>query len=350
MIILTVLTILGVIFQGVSMFRSGWLYNYGVGYFGPLARDGVWHEALVGQLSKGVPPQNPGFAGQLLYNYHYLYDLLVSLIHNLGISTNFLVYRFFPVVFSILLGIGTYKLVNLLFKDKKVALLAVFFAYFASSFGWVVNLIKGQQIGGESAFWANQPVSMNLNPPYAISLVIIIFSVILLDLYLKKPDFLKGLILSIAFGVLVGFKAYAGAICLSALFVLTLKKIFFDKNFSLLPVFIFSAGIFITIYLSISKEAAGLVAFQPLWLVDTMIDAGDRVGIPNFTARRFAYIGGGRWLNYAIFELIALMIFFVGNLGTRIVGFWGLRKNYFKEDLHIFIFSLMAARRILNGE
>ena len=267
MIILTVLTILGVIFQGVSMFRSGWLYNYGVGYFGPLARDGVWHEALVGQLSKGVPPQNPGFAGQLLYNYHYLYDLLVSLIHNLGISTNFLVYRFFPVVFSILLGIGTYKLVNLLFKDKKVALLAVFFAYFASSFGWVVNLIKGQQIGGESAFWANQPVSMNLNPPYAISLVIIIFSVILLDLYLKKPDFLKGLILSIAFGVLVGFKAYAGAICLSALFVLTLKKIFFDKNFSLLPVFIFSAGIF---------------------------------------------------------------------------GFWGLRKNYFKEDLHIFIFSLMA--------
>ena len=230
MIILTVLTILGVIFQGVSMFRSGWLYNYGVGYFGPLARDGVWHEALVGQLSKGVPPQNPGFAGQLLYNYHYLYDLLVSLIHNLGISTNFLVYRFFPVVFSILLGIGTYKLVNLLFKDKKVALLAVFFAYFASSFGWVVNLIKGQQIGGESAFWANQPVSMNLNPPYAISLVIIIFSVILLDLYLKKPDFLKGLILSIAFGVLVGFKAYAGAICLSALFVLTLKKIFFDKN------------------------------------------------------------------------------------------------------------------------
>lgn len=324
------------------MFRSGWLYDYGVGYFGPLARDGVWHEALVGQLLGGVPPQNPGFAGQVLTNYHYFFDILVAKISQFTFfSPQFLIYRFFPIMFSILLGVGTYKLANILFKDKKTSLWAVFFAYFASSFGWVVGLIKHQPFAGESAFWANQPVSMNLNPPYAISLVIIIFSVILLDLYLKKPDFLKGLILSIAFGVLVGFKAYAGAICLSALFVLTLKKIFFDKNFSLLPVLIFSAGIFAMIYLSISRWAAGLVGFQPLWLIDTMIDAGDRVGIPNFTARRFAYLGGHKWFHYGVIEVISLSIFFVGNLGTRIIGLWGLRKNFFKEDLHIFIFFLM---------
>ena len=143
--------------------------------------------------------------------------------------------------------------------------------------------------------------------------------------------------------MLVGFKAYAGAIVLSALFALTLKKIFFDKNFSLLPVFILSAGIFLAVYLSISRGAAGLIVFQPLWLIDTMIDAGDRVGIPNFTARRFAYLGGHKWFNFGVIELISLAIFFAGNLGTRIIGLWGVSKKFFKEDLHIFIFLMMGA-------
>lgn len=344
MIILTVLVILGVIFQGVIMFRSGILYDFGVGYWGPLARDGVWHEALVNQLKLSIPPQNPGLAGQILSNYHYFYDILVAKISQfMTVSPQFLIYRFFPVVFSILLGIGTYKLANILFKDKKVSLLAVFFAYFASSFGWIVNLIRNEQIGGESTFWANQPVSMNINPPYAISLVIIIFAIILLDLYLKKPNFVKGAILSVAIGLLVGFKAYAGAIVLSALFFLTIKKIFFDKNFSLLPVFILASIIFLAVYFSVSRGAVGLIVFQPLWLIDTMIDAGDRVGIPNFTARRFAYIGGDRWIHYTAVEVISLLIFFVGNLGTRMVGIFGFKKEQLKSDLFIFIFAMMLA-------
>jgi hypothetical protein len=342
-IILAVLILVGVVFQGVAMFRSGLLYNYGIGYFGPLARDGVWHEALVNQLKLAVPPQNPGFAGQALSNYHYFYDLLVAASSKfLGIASPLLIYRLFPFIFSVLLGIGTYILARRLFRNKAVSLLAVFFTYFGSSFGWIVSLIKHQPLAGESAFWANQPVSINLNPPYAISLVIIIFAIILLDLYLKKPNLIKGLILSVAIGLLVGFKAYAGAIMLSGLFILTVKKIFFDKDFSLLPVFILSGGIFLAVYLSISRGAAGLIAFQPLWLIDTMIDAGDRVGIPNFTARRFAYIGGGKWINYAAVEVISLFIFFAGNLGTRIISLWGIGKKYFKDDLHLFIFALMV--------
>ena len=342
MIILTVLVILGVIFQGVVMFRSGVVYDFGIGYWGPLARDGVWHEALVGQLLKSIPPINPGMAGVTLSNYHYFYDILVAKVaYFAAVPPQFLIYRFFPIVFSILLGIGTYKLANILFKDKKTSLLAVFFAYFASSLGWIVNLIRHEQIGGESTFWANQPVSMNINPPYAISLVILLFTIILLDLYLKKPNFVKGLILSVAVGTLVGFKAYAGVIALSALFLLTVKKIVFDKNASLLPVSILAGVIFLTVYLSVSRGAVGLIAFQPLWLIDTMIDAGDRVGIPNFTARRFAYIGGGKWIHYSGVELISLLIFFVGNLGTRIVGIFGLKKEQLKNDLFVFIFAIM---------
>lgn len=342
--LLVILILIGVVFQGVIMFKSGVLRDFGVGYWGPLARDGVWHEALINQLKVTIPPQNPGLAGNALSNYHYFFDVLVAKISQLTlISSPFLLYRFFPVVFSILLGVGTYFLAQRLFNNKVTSLLAVFFAYFASSFGWIVNLIKSEQIGGESTFWANQPVSMNINPPYAVSLVIIIFAILLLDLYLKKPNIVKGVILSVMIGLLVGFKAYAGAIALSALFFLTLKKIFFDKNFSLLPVLILSGGIFAAVYLSIGRGAVSLIGFQPLWLIDTMIDAGDRVGIPNFTARRFAYLGGGRWFNYAAIEAISLTIFFVGNLGTRIVGLWGVGKKFLSSDVHLFIFLVMGA-------
>lgn len=344
MITLSILIILGIIFQGVAMFRSGWLYNYGVGYFGPLARDGVWHEALVNQLKLTIPPQNPGFAGQTLSNYHYFYDILVAKISSLTmVSPQFLIYRFIPVIFSVLLGIGTYKLAIILFKDKKTSLFAVFFAYFASSFGWIVSLIKHQPLAGESAFWANQPVSMNLNPPYAMSLVMVIFAIILLDLYLKKPNIVKGIILSILVGILVGIKAYAGAIILAALFCLTVKKIFFDKSFSLLPVLILSGGIFLAIYLAISRGAVGLIEFQPFWLINTMIDAGDRVGITDFTAKRFAYLGSNQWIKFSVIEAISFLIFFVGNLGTRIIGIFGLKKEQLKNDLFIFIFALMIA-------
>ena len=344
MIVLIILIFSGIIFQGVAMFRSGLLYNYGIGYFGPLARDGIWHESLVNQLKAAIPPQNPGFAGQILSNYHYYYDLLVAVISRfLNISTPFLIYRLFPIIFSVLLGIGTYILAQRLFKNKTVNLFAVFFTYFGSSFGWIVSLIKHEPLAGESAFWANQPVSMNLNPPYAMSLVIIIFAIILLDLYLKKPNIVKGVILSVLVGLLVGIKAYAGAVVILALMLLTVKKIFVDKNFSLLPVLFLSGGIFTAIYLSISRGAVSLIGFQPLWLIDTMIDAGDRVGIPNFTARRFAYIGGGRWINYAAVELTSLLLFFIGNLGTRIIFLRGISKKYLKDDLHLLILFIMIA-------
>lgn len=344
MIFLIFLVVLGVIFQAPAMVKSGLMHDYGIGYWGPLGRDGVWHEALVNQLKFALPPQNPGFAGQILTNYHYFYDILVAKISQLTlISVPFLIYQFFPIVFSVLLGIGTYLLSQRLFKDKSVSLIAVFFAFFGSSFGWIISLLKHQPIGGESSFWANQPVSMNLNPPYAISLVILIFGIILLDTYLKNPKILSGLLLTIVFGTLIGFKAYAGAIGIVALFALTLKKIVFEKSFSLLLVFGGAALLFAGIYFAISRGAGGLIGIQPFWLIDTMIDAGDRVGIPNFTAKRFAYLGGHKYFQLLILESIGFIIFFVGNLGTRIVGLWGIKKQYFKNDLHLFVMLLMAA-------
>lgn len=342
MIILTILIVLGTIFQSVIMLKSGMMHDFGIGYWGPLARDGVWHEALVAQLSKNIPPFNPGLSGEILTNYHYFYDLLVSLIHQLGIPSNFLIYKFFPIFFSILLGIGTYKLANVLFKDKRTSLLAVFFAYFGSSFGWMVDLIKGKEIGGESAFWANQPVSMNLNPPFAISLIIIIFTLLLINKYLIKPNKLIAMLIILMSGTLIGFKVYAGVVLLGGLFILALKRIIFDKDYKFVIIPIVSFLISLVIILPQSKSSLGLIEFNPFWLINTMIDAGDRVGIPNFTARRFAYLGGEKWLHLIALQIICFLIFFIGNIGTRAIGLLAINKKQLKSDLFILVFAMMG--------
>lgn len=341
MISLIILVILGVVFQGIAMFRSGVMYDYGVGYWGPLARDGIWHEALVNQLIKKVPPQNPGFSGNTLVDYHYFYDLLVSLISRFGVDHNFLIYRFFPVVFSILLGVGTYKLAYILFKNKKTALLSVFFVYFGSSFGWMVSLIKNGELAGESAFWANQPVSMNLNPPFAISLLIIIFTTILVGSYFKKPTLKKSFGIVLLSGTLIGFKVYAGLILLAGLLILSVKRILVEKDYKFLIITLVSLAISSSIFFSQIGDTSGLIKIQPLWLVDSMIDAGDRVGIPNFTARRFAYLADHRWLFYIGLEAICLFIFLIGNLGTRIIGVLSFKKKQLKKDVFLLIFAMM---------
>ncbi len=343
MIMLAILVILGTIFQGMAMFRSGIFYDFGIGYWGPLARDGVWHEALTSSLIKSFPPQNPGLSGELLINYHYFFDFLVAKISQfLSFSPRLLIYYFFPIIFSVLLGIGTYKLSMILFKDKKTSLLSVFFAYFASSFGWIVDLVKNRQIGGESAFWANQPVSMNLNPPFAISLVIIIFTILLVDSYIKTPKAFKAVGIIFLAGILIGFKVYAGGIFLAGFLVLGLKRLIFDKDFKLILISIFSILLSLIIFIPQNKASLGLVEIKPFWLIDTMIDAADRVGIPDLSSKRFTYGGSGQWLKFYIVEAIGLLIFFIGNLGTRMVGILGLKKEQFKNDLFIFIFVMMA--------
>ena len=342
-LITLILILFGAVFQNIAMFRTGMSYSYGIGYWGPLARDGVWHEALVAQLNKHISPQNPGLAGNALINYHYYYDLTVSLIHHLGIPSNILIYIILPIIFSVLLGIGTYKLADVLFENKFVSILSVFFAYFASSFGWVVSLLKGQAIAGESDFWANQPVSMNLNPPYAISLVMIIFIILFVNSYLKRSTFIKAFFIIILSGTLIEFKVYAGAILLGGLFVLAIKRLYFNRDFKLIIISIFSIILSLIVFIPQNKQSLGLIEVNPFWLVNTMIDAGDRVGIASLSSKRFTYQESHQYIKFAAVEAIGFLIFFIGNLGTRIVGLFGLKRKQLTSDIFIFIFAMMLA-------
>lgn len=335
----------GVILQIVPVFKSGLVFGYGMGFWGPNTHDGVWHVALINQLIERLPVENPIFADTILKNYHFFYDLLVaSTAYITNIDVLDLVFRFYPIVFSLLLGVGTYYLAVNLFKSKLAAIFSLYFVYFAGSFGWIIEYLKYKRLGGESAFWANQSVSFNLNPPFAVSLLIVIAFI-----HLLISNRLKGLnsifIAVLLLGSLVGFKAYGAVLLFGALLLITIIKLF-KKDFSYLSVFILSAIFSALIFLSNFQASQQLMLFAPFWFIHSMVDSPDRVGWPRLTQARIAGLETNSWFKFISAELISFVIFIFGNLGVRFLALFSIIKvKKITQDsnyLFILIFTVLS--------
>lgn len=352
-IISLLMIISGTIFQIIPTFRSGLVFSSGMGFWGPNTHDGVWHISLINQLIKGLPAENPILAGLDLKNYHFFYDLLMALTSFLTtIPILDLVFRFYPVIFSVMLGMGTYYLVLNLFESKigtlrvKVAaIFSLYFVYFAGSFGWIVEYLKQKTFGGESAFWANQSISFNLNPPFAISLLIIIA---FLHIYInsKRITSMSGVIVSVLLlGSLAGFKSYAAILMVSSLIPLTLISIM-KKELSLLYITILSAFFSLMIYLFNFQLGRQLIIFYPFWFVHSLVDSADRVGWDRLSIARTAGFETRNWFKFISAEIIGLFLFIAGNLGMRILSIVSLIK--FKQILNdnkflfILVFSVLS--------
>ena len=336
----------GTIFQQLPVFKSGLHFPYGLGFWGPNTHDGIWHISLINQLVKSTPPENPIFAREVLTNYHFFYDLFVALTNYVSaIPVADLLFRFYPIIFSLLLGILTYFLINLLVTEKNLwkkrlaCFFGIYLVYFSGSFGWIVEFIKVRHLGGESAFWANQSISFNLNPPFAISLLIVIA---ILQLLPNLKNKLSILIITILAGSLIAFKAYPAILILFSLAIVGILK----KNRQYILVFLFSAFLSLILFLfnfSVDKQ---LIIFSPFWFIHSMVDSPDRVGWVRLSLARVAGWESGNWFKFLTAELISLVIFILGNLGTRVFALLYLRKmkhivrhtNY----LFLFVFSLLS--------
>lgn len=314
--------------------KNGLLYNYGYGYWGPNGHDGIWHLSLIQELQKNLPPENPIFSGTRLYNYHYFYDLLIARSGALlGVDSQDLFFRFYPLVISLIIGVMTYHItkkisVNILKKDGKSAemsaLFATFFIYFGGSFGWVVSYFRNQGFGGESMFWSQQAISTLLNPPFAISVVFLLSGYFyLLNLKEKnvgKKTWVATPLIVLMWGTLIEFKAYGGVLVLTALGLVALLKLI-RKDMSLLP--LFSGCIFISLFVFLPNNIASssLFVLSPLWLVDTMILFKDRLD----WQRLYLAKESGNSVKVLFSYIVGIGIFLIGNLGSRVLGLSILR-------------------------
>lgn len=307
------LIFLGALSWSLVMVKSGWVYSYGIGFWGPNGHDGVWHIALAEGLARGSF-DNPVFVGEAMKNYHLGFDLLLAVLNKItSIPISTLYFQILPPIFAVLIGYLTYEFVFVWLGSKTQALIATFFVYFGGSFGWILGK-------GESAFWSQQAVSTLINPPFALSLILILSGLISL---LKK----KTLLAILFFGPLIQIKAYAAVLVLGALLISRHYKIFFGSA-------IFSLALFL-----LTKSSGFPFTWQPFWFLETMMGLSDRVGWEKFGEAMVNYKAGGVWLKAISAYGIAFLIFVVGNFATRLIF---LKKLKF-DSIGIFLYSIIAA-------
>jgi len=312
------------------MVRSGLTYTFGMGFWGPNGHDGVWHIALANSLARNgfSNLEMPVFAGSQLTNYHIGFDLILGFLRKITfIPTENLYFQILPVIVAVLTGILTYKFVLLWKKSKAQALWATFFVYFGGSFGWIVTLLRNGDIGGESMFWSQQAGSTLINPPFALSVVLILIGLILL-VNLKNKFSIKCLLLLILiFGIAVQVKVYGGILSIGALFILGLMQILKERRYGFLALFTGSLIFAAALFLPLNKNSSSMLVFQPFWFLETMMALSDRFGWQKFYEAMITYRSGGVWVKALIAYTSAFVIFMVGNLGTRAIGVLEARRQ-----------------------
>ena len=329
-----ILILFGSLIWSSTMFKSGLIYSYGMGFWGPNGHDGIWHIALIESLSKGTL-QMPVFAGEIIKNYHIGFDLLLALIYKIThIPAINLYFQIIPPIFAILIGIFVYKFVLLWRRSETQAFWATFFVYFSGSFGWVITLIRGNGFNGESLFWAQQSISTLINPPFALSLVIVFMGFYLIVSSKFHPiKNRKILLISFLFGILVQIKIYAGILILSALFVVGLREYIKRKDLSLIKIFLISTGLSILILIPTYNLKSGGLLFQPFWFLENMVSNTDRFYWLKMASALFNYKLSGNILKGSLAYSLVFIIFLIGNLGIRLIALPLISKRikYFKK-------------------
>lgn len=350
--LLLVMIIFGILTQGFINFASGYSFADGLHFWSSQGHDGLWHVASMEAIKQSIPPQNPGFAGEPIMNYHYLVDVLMGEFARIFpfFSSLDLYFRFFPVIFSFLIGISVFAFLTRWQKNKTVGILGIFFTYFVGSFGYIVSFINGGNIfGGETAFWAAQQNTLLGNPPHAISHGLLAAFLLSFLIYLKERS-ISWVIISFLIGsILAGFKVSGGFVMLVGLGVASLIDFINRRKFlSLILVSLLGLSNLLT-FKWMTSNGGSFLMFLPWWFIRTMVV--DKLGWIDLELRRQHYLSQGTWnanLRVVQLEVTALVIFMVGNLGMRILGVVELIRKlfvskgmFFKEPIEIMLIVTM---------
>ncbi len=340
--VLSVFTI-GIVGQLAIISPSGRYNNGELVFWSANGHDGAWHIALMEEMKKGWPFQNPVFASEKLTNYHFFSDILPSMVSKYTPISNLdLYFRIFPFIYSLFLGVSVFYLTKKITNNFSASLWSTIFTYFAGSFGFIVTYLKNKTIGGESIFWATQPQSSSGNPPQIISNFLFLSAIYFVLVYLEQKNKTRKIvyfiIASIILGTISSFKIYAGVILLATIGIFGLWKIIREKKFDLFVLSLVSGILALILYLPNTSNSSSFLILEPWWYIRTMIVENSRLNLLDWELRRQTYIYESNWKRVIWLEGIGFLIFFFGNLGMRFLGL----KEFLKSNA-IFKISIILS-------
>ena len=350
---LVLLLVLGILVQGSVNFPSGWRYANGIDFWSSQGHDGLWHVSLMEEIKQTFPPANPLYAGYNLQNYHFTSDIFMGDFYRIFpfFSPLDLYFRFYPIIFSLLIGLSVYVFVCRQWQ-KEASYWPIIFTYFCGSFGYVVELIWHRfPFSGETMFWASQGNTILGNPPHTMGIIFLTTILLLLSLWEKtKNKIWLGYLFLFGFG-LATIKVSAGVIFCAGMLLVAMFYFLKTKEWWLL---VFAGAVSLTNFVAlkiISPTAGSFLIFEPLWFPRTMMVA--RLNWNDWELRRQYYIWLNTpksWIHEILLEIEAIIIFIVGNTGIRLLGLgevWRDRKKWNLVIVFMGVGSVVAIAIVL---
>ncbi|MEX0896136.1 MAG: hypothetical protein WDZ94_04360 [Patescibacteria group bacterium] len=313
------LTVLFTSFASVSLastvFLSGVQKDGGLQF--QELHDSSWHLALIESLQKQIPPTHPSFPSVDLQNYHYFYDVFLAAFAQVTqVSASILYFQFFPLVLAVLLVGSAYILGSKLFSHS-AGLWLVFFTAFGGSFAYLIPLFLPGQSWGESSFWVSQTFIMMVNPQIMLTLTI---TFVVLFLLAQKELNTKGwLALILLVGASIGFKSYAWVILFVIVGVYLLVALLRTKKIRFFWLGATLGLISVPFVWLITGFKTGTFFYHPLWYLDSMVESPDRLNHIQWKFLEDHYRSKENWPRVWEIKLKELVVFYGGNLGTRIL-------------------------------
>lgn len=345
MSILAAVFLVGMTGQLAIIAPSGLNINGNILFWSSHGHDGPWHIALAQEIQKGFPFQNPVFAGEKLVNYHFFSDITIADFNSyFKLSFFDLYFRYFPLLFSFLLGGSAFIIGRIMGKRFSAGILAMCFTYFAGSWGYLITFIRNRDIGGEGMFWSSQVQSTIGNPPQIIASIIILVFLFFFKKFIEEKRIGLFIICTILASSLSVFKIYGSIVLLTSLGLVGVWEILFRRSFKIFLLTIINGIISIALYLPFSANSGSFLIFEPGWFIRTMIVAQDKLDWLDLERRKQTYLAEGNTKRVIQIHLTGFFIFLFGNLGMRFIGFWQLikqSKDFYKSPFTLLILCIL---------
>lgn len=320
LIIMIVIVVLGVLSQNWFALRSNIETAKGLQLL-PF-HDASFHLALIGELKNFFPPQNPFFANVPLKNYHFMSDFLTAGVSALfSINVLDLYFRFLPLLFSTLYGSFIYIITSHFTKQGWVRYLSIFLAFFAGTFAYFLPLIWGKSEWSPLAFLINQPFDIAFNWQNILAFDFFLLGTFFLVKSDEKNDSKLFMIASITFGLLFVFKSYAALVGVGALVASSVHQLLFRRHILNLLMTLIPICIIIIFSIVFINNFQNGLKFAPGWTLRKMVEDPGNLNLIEWVLKEQYYLEDGNIIRLAQLYLSEFVIFLLGNLGVRIIGF-----------------------------
>ncbi len=312
-----IVILLGTLIQLASVWLNGVVLRGGA-YFCCGIPDTITHLSLTSELVRNFPPNEPGFSGIPLTNYHYLSNLGVAdLVRTFRLPLVSTQYQYMTVLFSLLLGLSAIALSRALGLGKRFTLWLAFFLYFAGDILFLLPPVFGKAINFSFTTLENAS-SLWVSPPRFYALVVLLTGLTLFVHWLKKKDLYTGVIMAIVLGTLIGFKVYVGTFVLSGFGVLGIWYVIRKKYSLLLPLVVLCI-ISAVLYIPVNKGAGGLV-FTGFWRFEDFI-VQPALGAAKLELARRVFLDHYDFIRAFFYDILFGLFYIVFSTGTLLVGF-----------------------------